>query len=203
MPNHHIQNAPSFDTLREEKLFHLWRASKTGRLPVDQKRYPPSNRGVVRQMIADGLLGKKSGSSVPLTEKGRAYMRRHGRAEYEQELHYDTGLDDDEIALASVLRHALFRHAPNYARSKHGTYFASLIERGFVAVIDVPDRADTVLVYLNEPALDYLTAAGDKRLRALVEKAAHDPFLRLNYAGQSLEQLISDYRQVIETHGRI
>ncbi len=199
MARYHIQNAPSFNTLREEKLFQLWRASKTGRLPVDQKRCPPSNRGVVKQMIADGLLGQKTGSSVPLTEKGRAYMRRHGWAEYKHELHYDTGLDDDDIALASVLRHALYGDRTVFERSIFGGYFASLIERGFVTIADVPEIPQRVSVYLNEPALDHLAAAGDKRIRKLIEKADHDPFLRANYAKQSLAQLISDYREVIET----
>jgi len=190
MPKTNIENAPQFDTLLSERLFHLTCASRTGYLTVDLERHPPSNRGIIKQMIASGLFGKKQGSSVPLTEKGRAYLKRHGGEDYVPEVPHDlTRLDADELDLHAMLHFFWFAQNGAITKGPVSEQHRPFVERGLLTFVD-DRRPGGVWLRPTEAGIALVAEAGDKRIRAMIDKSG-DGFLRRYYGGKGLSEILT------------
>jgi hypothetical protein len=73
-------------TGQQIKVVYLRMASREFGMPVDCKRWPPSNHGVIKRLLRKGLMMKvrkdtgsnKRQSFVFPTDKGLAYLEKHG-----------------------------------------------------------------------------------------------------------------------------
>lgn len=172
MPKTSNENAPRFDTLLRERLYYLWCASYYGgKLPVDLKRQPPSNRGIVAQMIAQGLFEKKRGSTVALTDKGRAYMKRHGEPGYKEDKPTDISLlTEDERDLLGVFEILFLNEAMGVYPNGLGDKWSSLVTRGYFELVEHEHGPRTSRFRPTEATRSLVAGMGDKRIRAMIDK---------------------------------
>ena len=198
MPKSHIENAPRFDTLLRERLHYLWRATYYGgKLPVDLKRKPPSNRGIIPQMIAQGLFEKKRGSSLALTDKGRAYMKRYGEAEYKPVAGANLSrLDAEEIELRNILRIVLLFNDSFVSTKNLGPETQCLIDESYFNFVtyDYGHYKRTRFRPLPK-TVSIVAGTSDKRIRALIDKS-EDVALRREYSG------FSDLQALVQAQAR-
>ncbi|SEQ01901.1 hypothetical protein SAMN05428969_1564 [Devosia sp. YR412] len=182
MPAHHVGNAPRFKTLAAERNYYLCCAAGSGQLRVDLKHYAPSNLGMVAQLIKRGFLGKKRGASVPLTDKGRAYLKRHGLGAYMTMVVKDLSmLDERETDVRAMLVLALQSSSVLRPKEMITDQLRALMARGLIEKIRDERRFD----YQMRPTaagMAILAAAGDKMIRAIIAKT-DERYLRQNYQG--------------------
>lgn len=184
MPARHIGNAPRFQTHFAERAHYLRWAAETGRLKVDLKYYPPSNHGMVADLIKRGFLGKKQGASVPLTEKGRAFLKRHGLSAYSTTRILDLSvLDAQEAEVRALLIIALLDKNSVWNSKELPENVRDFIARGLVDM-QPTKYFERVSLTATAAGLLVIEAAGDKMIRGIIAKT-DDGFLRRHYAGLS------------------